>query len=642
MSRDFRATYRLQLTPDFGFREARALVPYLERLGVSHLYLSPSFQAREGSTHGYDVTDPRRVSEPLGGEEELRALAAEGLGIVLDIVPNHMAAADENPFWADADLRRTFFDLDTRTGLHRRFFDIGDLAGVRVEDEAVFATTHEKAFELVREGVVDGLRIDHIDGLANPREYLDRLAREGVEHVWVEKILEPGERLRAWPVDGTTGYEFLNDVMHLFLNPRAEEPLTRLYEELTGDSRTFEEVAGEAKLEQATGTFEPELRRLYESAGGVENLAQALASFHVYRTYVEPEGDVVADEDRFEIARAALAESLERILLLDEHGHDDFVRRFQQTTGPVMAKGVEDTTFYRYNRFVALNEVGGNPGAWTLPVDTFHLANIERADRFPRHLLTAFTHDTKRSPDVRARLVALTWHADEWEELARRELDFPDRNEGYFALQTLVGAWPIEHERIDAYFEKAFRESKLRTNWLDPDEEWEGRIKDWARSKRDIAGVLAERVRAEGERISLAMLVLRLASPGVPDIYQGDEAEALALVDPDNRRPVDWNRLAQLLEEDPLREPKQWVTSRLLGLRRTRPQAFAGGYMPVAAAPDVCAFMRGPDVLVVVPLAPSGSPDVDVAGDWQDVLEERFAFRVYLRRTVSRSTPEPR
>ena len=212
-----------------------------------------------------------------------------------------------------------------------------------------------------------------------------------------------------------------------------------------------------------------------------------------------------------------------------------------------MAKGVEDTTFYRYNRFVALNEVGGNAGAWTLPVDAFHLANIERAERFPRQLLTTFTHDTKRSPDVRARLLALTWHVDEWAELARRELDFADANEAYFALQTLVGAWPIEHERIDAYFEKAFRESKIRTNWLAPDEEWEGRIKAWARSKRDVAGALAERIRAEGERISLSMLVLKLTCPGVPDIYQGDEAEALALVDPDNRRPVDWGRLALLL-----------------------------------------------------------------------------------------------
>jgi (1->4)-alpha-D-glucan 1-alpha-D-glucosylmutase len=626
----FRATYRLQLTPEFGFREARALVPYLERLGVSHLYLSPSLQARTGSTHGYDVVDPRRVSDALGGEDELRALAGSGLGVVLDIVPNHMAASDENPFWADEELRKMFFDLDTRTGLHRRFFDIGDLAGLRVENEAVFATTHAKTLELVHDGVVDGLRIDHIDGLANPREYLDRLAREGVEHVWVEKIIEPGERLRAWPVEGTTGYEFLNDVMHLFLDPSGEEPLTRLYEELTGDARSFEELAAEAKLEQATGTFEPELRRLHDEAAGLPNLALALASFHVYRTYVEPDDEVVADEDRYEIARAALAESLERILLIDERGHDEFVRRFQQTTGPVMAKGVEDTAFYRYNRFVALNEVGGSPGAWTLPVGTFHLGNIERAERFPRHLLTTFTHDTKRSPDVRARLLALTWHTDEWANFARRELDFDDANEAYFALQTLVGAWPIEEDRFDAYFEKAFREAKLRTNWLEPNEEWEGRIKAWARSKREAAGELAERIRAEGERISLAMLVLKLTCPGLPDVYQGDEGEALALVDPDNRRTVDWSRLSRLLAYEPLREPKLWVTSRVLGLRRERPDAFARGYMPVAAAPDVCAFMRGPDVLVVVPIAPSAAPDVSVKGNWRDVLEERFPFRVYL------------
>ena len=236
---------------------------------------------------------------------------------------------------------------------------------------------------------------------------------------------------------------------------------------------------------------------------------------------------------------------------------------------------------------------------------------------------------------MRARLLALTWHADEWAELARRELDFADANEAYFALQTLVGAWPIEHERIDAYFEKAFRESKMRTNWLEPDEEWEGRIKAWARSKRDVAGALAERIRAEGERISLSMLVLKLTCPGVPDIYQGDEAEALALVDPDNRRPVDWSRLARLLGRGPARASRSCASRRrLLDLRRSHPDAFAGGYMPVAAAPDVCAFMRGPDVLVVVPLAPSASPEVDVAGDWRDVLEERFPFRVYLNRTV--------
>ena len=227
-----RATYRLQLGPELGFREARALVPYLAELGVSHLYLSPSLQARHGSTHGYDVVDPTRVSEELGGEDELRALSAAaraaGLGIVLDIVPNHMAATDENPFWRDPLWRAKFFDLDWRTGIHRRFFDVGELAGVRMEDPEVWEVTHQKVVELARDGVVDGVRVDHPDGLANPRRYLERLREAGIERVWVEKILEPGERLRPeWPVEGTTGYEFLNDVTALFVDPAAEEPLTR-------------------------------------------------------------------------------------------------------------------------------------------------------------------------------------------------------------------------------------------------------------------------------------------------------------------------------------------------------------------------------------------------------------------------------
>ncbi len=300
-----------------------------------------------------------------------------------------------------------------------------------------------------------------------------------------------------------------------------------------------------------------------------------------------------------------------------------------------MAKGVEDTTFYRYNRLVGLNEVGGHPGAWSLPVDEFHLANIRRAARFPRHLLTTFTHDTKRSPDVRARLVALTWHADEWDEFARRELDFEDRNEAYLALQTLVAAWPIEQERIDAYLEKAYRESKVKTNWLEPDEEWEGRITAWARSKRGAAGAFAARLRDDAERIALGMLVLKLTSPGVPDIYQGDELEALALVDPDNRRPVDWDERRRVLGElragaDPTRDTlKLWVTWKLLDLRRRRPEAFAAGYMPLDAPPNVCAFLRGPDVAVYVAL--QGEPAPSLEGDWRDVLEGRLPFAVLER-----------
>ena len=219
----FRATYRLQLGPGLGFREARELVPYLRDLGVSHLYLSPSFQARAGSTHGYDVVDPRRISEELGGEEAFRALCRAGLGVILDVVPNHMAASEEeNPFWRDPELRLKFFDVDPATGWHRRFFTIGELAGVRVEDPEVFEATHAKVLELVREGLVEGLRVDHPDGLADPAGYLERLRGRGVAHTWAEKILEPGEELRDWPVEGTVGYEFANDVTALFVDPDGE------------------------------------------------------------------------------------------------------------------------------------------------------------------------------------------------------------------------------------------------------------------------------------------------------------------------------------------------------------------------------------------------------------------------------------
>jgi (1->4)-alpha-D-glucan 1-alpha-D-glucosylmutase len=230
----FRATYRLQLGEGMTFADAAALVPYLRDLGVSHLYLSPAFQAREGSTHGYDVIDPARLSDALGGEEGFRALAATareaGLGIVLDIVPNHMAADEANPHWADPERRRRFFDLDPETGRHRRFFDIEHLAGVRQEDPEVFAETHRLALGLVRDGLVDGLRVDHPDGLADPAGYLERLRDGGAEHVWVEKILDPGEPLRDWPVEGTVGYEFACDACALFVDPAGEAPLTALWE----------------------------------------------------------------------------------------------------------------------------------------------------------------------------------------------------------------------------------------------------------------------------------------------------------------------------------------------------------------------------------------------------------------------------
>ena len=280
-----RATYRLQLGPGMRFDDVRALVPYLRDLGVSHLYLSPSLTARSGSTHGYDVVDPTTVSASLGGESALRSLAEAGLGIILDIVPNHMGTGDENRWWSDPEERVRVFDVDPETGHYRRFFDIDDLAGVRVEDPAVFSLTHDKVLSLVADGVIDGLRIDHPDGLADPAGYLQRLHDAGASRVWIEKILHPGEQLRDWPVEGTVGYEFLNDVQGLFIDPAGEAPLTELYSSLVGDSRTFDEIALEAQLEQARGTFSREvqrLRRLHDPG----DLEEALARLPVYRTYV--------------------------------------------------------------------------------------------------------------------------------------------------------------------------------------------------------------------------------------------------------------------------------------------------------------------------------------------------------------------
>jgi (1->4)-alpha-D-glucan 1-alpha-D-glucosylmutase len=617
--RELRATYRLQLGPHLDFAGARRLVPYLRGLGVSHLYLSPVMQARSGSTHGYDVVDPTSVSEELGGEEELRRLCEAGLGVILDVVPNHMAASEEeNPFWRDPLLRAKFFDLDWRTGASRRFFDIGELAGVRVEDPEVFDVVSRKVVQLVREGLVDGVRIDHPDGLANPAQYFRRLRDARIERVWVEKILEPGEELRDWPVEGTTGYEFANDSTALFADPAAEDRLTRLYGEVSGETRGFEEIAAEAKLEQARTTFDPEVdwlaARLGSAADGLD-LGAALASFHVYRTYVDPDTGLVDGLDREAVRAARVPPRLAAILLLEERGHDAFVIRFQQTTPPVMAKGVEDTAFYRYFRLTALNEVGGSPARFSLPVEEFHAASLERARRFPHHLLASQTHDTKRSGDVRARLVALTWISDEWEALVR-SVEIPREvhpNDAYLVLQTVVGAWPLTRERLDGYLEKALREGKLRSSWLEPDEAYERRVQEFAWAQHEALAGFAQRLAAIGAQISLAQTVLRFASPGVPDLYQGDEAWSFNLVDPDNRRPVDWEALA--------REPddKQRLVRALLAER------IEGEYEPVEAGAGVCAFRRGRH-LVAVPVRPGASYEAPVG--WRPVVPGLWATPV--------------
>ena len=677
---ELRATYRLQLTPDFGFAAARALVPYLRDLGISHLYLSPSLQARPGSLHGYDVIDPRRVSADLGGESELRALSGAardaGLGLLLDIVPNHMAVDDANPYWADPALRQKFFDIEPSTGIYRRFFDIDDLAGVRQEDPEVFEETHELVFKLVHEGVIDAVRIDHPDGLADPAGYLARLRDRGVDRVWVEKILDPGERLRDWPVCGTVGYEFLDDVCALFVDPAGEAGLTALWERVSGDARSFGEIAHEAKLEEVRGPFAQDVDRLLrENFGDGGNtyvpsapksgraaLERALASLSVYRTYVEPWSGRVDDADRGVLQAARIDPQLAAMLLLDAPAPPGFVTRFQQTTPAIMAKGVEDTAFYRYNRLIALNDVGGDPSRFGIDVQRFHAGCLERAERFPLNMLTTMTHDTKRSADVRARIGALAAIPDEWAEHVQRWFAItdahrspegaPDDVERYFLFQTLVGAWVISPERIEEYMEKALREAKRNTNWVEQNHDWEEAVKRFCRALYSDQAFLADferfavRVAELGERAALGQLVLKLTTPGLPDIYRGDELPFRALVDPDNRRPVDFDWYEAMLRRlmggaPPVAQTrKMFVILRLLGLRARRPAPFAGGYEPLDAGERACVFLRGGELMVAVALrdAPfEGTITDPPGGRWRDVLrgdERSFDSRQPVARLV--------
>jgi len=637
------ATYRLQLTPEQDFAAVRALVPYLRDLGISHLYLSPSLQARKGSTHGYDVVDPERVSDALGGEEGLRALRAEGLSIVLDIVPNHMGASDENRWWADERERARVFDYDPADGWYRRFFDIDDLAAVRVEDPAVFDLVHGKVLELVRDGVVDGLRVDHPDGLADPAGYLRRLRDAGACDVWVEKILHPGEQLRDWPVAGTVGYEFLNDAAALFVDPAGAGALADLQAQITGETRPFAEIALEAQVQQATTTFAREVARL-RSLLDVPGIADALAALPIYRTYVEPSSGLVDEADRRAVAQAGMDPRLADALLLSERGHDELVTRFQQTSPPVTAKGVEDTAFYRDLRLLALNDVGGDPGRFGLTVDEMHDANLRRAERFPRNLLVTQTHDTKRSGDARARIGALAGMAGDWRAAVWRwrelsaGLDPPDAHAQYLLLQTLVGVWPISAQRLEAYLEKALREAKLRTSWVEADEGYEAQVTRHARRLIEHRPFLEDfepfcaAVAAEGRRAALGQLLLKLTAPGVPDVYQGDELESLSLVDPDNRRPVDWGARREALARLRAGE-RPWdygstklaLIARALALRTRRPAAFDGAYEPVDAGPGVCAYLRAGEVLAVVPVRDHEGARLAVAGRWRSVLDGRDA-----------------
>ncbi len=774
------ATYRLQVHGGFGFDDAAAQVPYLARLGVSHVYLSPVLQAAPGSTHGYDVLDHTRISEEAGGREAFDRLVAacrgEGLGLVVDVVPNHMAVPSPEhlnaPFWSLLrEGRRSpyagWFDVDWvaeddrllmpvlgdtlakvlergevtvaddggssgaehvlryydhefpvapgTEGLplpelveaqayrlsswreageslnYRRFFDVTSLVAVRVEDPVVFTATHALLLALHGHGEVDGFRIDHPDGLADPGGYLERLAAAtGGAWVVVEKILEGHEELpEAWPCAGTTGYDALLRVQQVLTPPDTTGTLDRLWAEVAPGDASLDTVVADAKRLVVDDVQAPEVDRLMRlvrrvvpdaDAPAVRRALEALlVAMDRYRAYlvpgrgVDPEQaavvDAAADRARGHLAPSDL-DALDLVvrLVLDREVPEAAVDtgrpaaelrvRFQQTCGPVMAKGIEDTAFYRWFRLAGANEVGGDPEHLSLGPGEFHAWCERQLGTWPTAMTTLTTHDTKRSEDTRARLMVLAEDAEGWAEwVARaRELAAPHRTPRvdapteYLVWQTLVGTWPITGGRLEQYLLKAVREAKVHTAWVDGDTGYEEEVVAFARAVGRDPAVHAHldawttehepSVRAN----ILGQKLVQLTMPGVPDVFQGCEIGRLALVDPDNRRLVDWTdrqlRLSRVLDDEPafdLDDDKIRVTALALRLRRDHPEWFTGAgatYRGLATGSEhAVAFARGDEggeqVVTVATRAAGrlaaaggfGSARVDVAaGDWRELL----------------------
>lgn len=572
----------------------------------------------------------------------------------------------------DAVLRRqnfrpAFWRVASRELGYRRFFDINSLVGLRTEDERVFLDTHALILRWLRDGVIDGVRIDHPDGLRDPEGYFRRL-REQAPKAWVvaEKIREPGERLpESWPIDGTTGYDFLNLAGGLFVDPAGEKPLTSFYAEFTGETTDYPALVRDRKLLVLRDVLGSDINRLtvllmdvcerhrrhrdYTRDELHEAVRELIADFPVYRTYVRAPDGLPSEQDARYVAEAIeaakarrpdldaeLFDLLGRLLRLEGRGEreSEFVMRFQQVTGPAMAKGVEDTAFYNFNRLVSLNEVGGDPGRFGVSPDEFHGASEAAWARWPRALLATSTHDSKRSEDVRARISLLSEIPDRWVEAVRGWAEMNedrrghvDRNAEYLYYQTLVGAWPLSAERAAAYMEKAAREARAHTSWTRPDVEYEEALAGFVHDsledgdfRRDVAAFVGPLV-GPGRITSLAQTLLKIAAPGVPDFYQGTELWDFSLVDPDNRRPVDYAIRRRLLAEaqgltpeEALARmdegvPKLWLIRRALCARQRRPDAFGAGeaaryralFATGARAAHALAFQRGQEVVAVVP-----------------------------------------
>ncbi|HYI32935.1 MAG TPA: malto-oligosyltrehalose synthase [Glaciibacter sp.] len=721
-----RSTYRLQITRDFDLDAAAGLVDYLGALGVDWIYLSPLLKAEEGSNHGYDVVDPTVIDPARGGPDALARLSQvakrAGMGILADIVPNHMGVATpaHNAWWWDLltygrEARHAeAFDVDWDFGggriripvlgdgddelehlelvgdeLHyydirfpvtpgsavagddpvavhekqhyelvnwrradydlnyRRFFAVNSLAGIRVEVPRVFEECHAEITRWVRDGQVQGLRVDHPDGLAHPGRYLDRLAQatEGA-YILVEKILEGREQLPpTWQTAGTTGYDALADFDRILVDPAGQEPLDALESRLQGAPNQpvdWAELVYVGKRSIADGILRSEVLRLARLTPGIENAADAIAEliawFPVYRSYL-PVGleHLHAAADLARKRRPDLAAAIDQLLPILSDPSELAAERFQQTSGMVMAKGVEDTAYYQYSRLTSLNEVGAEPAEFAISIDEFHGRQQLRLAASPHSMTTLSTHDTKRGEDVRARISVLAEIPGEWESaLATLRAAKPIGDPALENLlwQAIIGASPASPERLHAYAEKAAREAGTSTTWTAPNDEFEEAMHDLISSSFDDETVsttvqtVVERVRQAGWSNGLSAKLLQLTAPGVPDVYQGSELWEMSLVDPDNRRPVDYaERRTHLtaVEDgwlpsiDASGAAKLLVTTRALRLRRDAPERFFK-YAPVAAfgaaADHVIAFDRGGAVTVATRL-PLG---LQAAGGWRDTI----------------------
>ncbi|WP_295014880.1 malto-oligosyltrehalose synthase [uncultured Microbacterium sp.] len=737
-----RSTYRLQITAGFPLARAADVLPYLQDLGASWAYLSPLLAATAGSDHGYDVVDPSRVDPSRGGRAGLEAFSAaahaRGMGVLVDIVPNHMgvSAPRQNPWWWDVlRLGRTSpfavaFDVDWRRGgdrivlpllggspaealasgqivvdpapaadapdgtlayfdhvlplapgtsaladdlpalldaqhyelrhwrdqndglNYRRFFAVSELAAIRVELPDVFARSHAEIVRWIREGLVDGIRVDHPDGLADPTGYLESLAdATGAVYTVVEKILEPGEQLPPWwRTDGTTGYDALVEFDRILVDPEGVDALDALDARLRAETGlppapAWADLTHDTKRGIAEGILRSEVLRLVRAlpfgiVGASDALTEILACFPVYRSYL-PAGAQHLDEAIAEARRRRpeLAGAIDELAPLLADPTTELGQRFPQVSGAVMAKGVEDTAFYRFTRLGSLTEVGGDPSVGALDAAAFHAAQQERLATWPHSLTALSTHDTKRSEDVRARLAVLSEIPERWGTVLDELRAIASTGDGpldALLWQAAVGAWPIPSDRLLAYATKAAREAGERTSWQDPDPAFEAGLEALADAAngaaRDVVSRFVAEIEGHGRSNSLSAKLLQLTAPGVPDVYQGTELWDLSLVDPDNRRPVDFaerRELLRALDEEVSRgvlppiddsgRAKLLVTSRALRLRRDHPELFRI-HRPAAvvgsAAAHAVAVDRG-GVVVVATRLPAG---LARAGGWGDTV----------------------